>query len=149
MNGDTELLALRLALLAIIFAFVLAASLSMLTGLRRAAAPRAAPSPGRRPTGPRLVLEGVARTGMRPGDSFALAATMSIGRDASSGILLPDPSVSGHHATIQQSGGGWKLTDSGSTNGTLVDGVAIDRRGALLRGGELLTFGAVSLRLHL
>ncbi|KAA0233935.1 FHA domain-containing protein [bacterium] len=147
MSGDTELLVLRLGLLAIIFAFVLAASLGMLTGLRREA-PRASTAPGRSTTGPRLVVEGVARTGMRPGDVFALAGEMTIGRDPSSGILLADPSVSGHHATIQRTTGGWKLTDAGSTNGTFVNGQAIDRRGVLLREGELIAFGAVSLRLH-
>lgn len=146
MSGDTELLVLRMALLAVIFAFVLAASLSMLSGFRPA---RPADRKQPRATGPSLVIEGVARTGMQPGAAFPLAGRMTVGRDAASGILLPDPSVSGHHATIEQVAGGWRVYDAGSTNGTLVEGRPIDRRGTTLRGGELITFGAVALRFHL
>jgi hypothetical protein len=36
---------------------------------------------------------------------------------------LRDPAVSHHHATIEPDGvGGWRITDAGSTNGTVVEG---------------------------
>src|SRR4051812_15833693 len=42
-------------------------------------------------------------------------------------LLLPDPFLSGKHATLQRVYGRWLLEDAGSRNGTFVDGVRVER----------------------
>lgn len=145
MSGSTELLVLRLALIAILFLFVLAAAFAMRSGLRRPA-PAAAAARRRAAAGPRLVVLSPANTGLPVGTEFALAGEMALGRDPANGIMLGDVSVSGEHAIIEHTRQGWRVADLGSTNGTLVNGRRLNGRAALLRGGEQITFGAVVLR---
>lgn len=144
MSDSTELLVLRLALTGMIFLFVLLAGVVLRSGLRprraAVAASRAAPA------GPRLIVVTPGTTGLRPGAEFQVAGEMTIGRDAGNGIVLADPSVSGRHAAIMRVGRDWTVSDLGSTNGTLVNGRAVDGRGHSLRGGEKVVFGAVVLR---
>lgn len=71
-----------------------------------------------------------------------------IGRDESGGLVLADASVSRRHARVVYNDDGTvTVQDMGSTNGTAVNGQPIDR--ALLRPGDHLEVGAVSLRLDL
>ena len=145
MGESTDLLVLRLALIGLIFVFVLGVSLTMRMGLRG----RVAERPARRVTrGSRLVIVVPGRTGFEVGDELAVAGEMTIGRDPANGIVLADPSVSGFHSVLVSLAGGWRLTDNGSTNGTFVDGRAIDGHGVLLRGGEEISFGKVVARLQ-
>lgn len=145
MSGSAELLTLRLAMIGVIFLFVLVAALILRSSLRPVSV-RQAGAATRLVSGPRLVVLAPAGTGLEPGADFQLAPEMHIGRDAANGIVLGDASVSGRHALLTRTARGWKLVDLGSTNGTLVDGRRIDGRGAPLRGGERVTFGAVVLR---
>lgn len=143
MGGETELLLLRLGLLAIVFAFVLVAAAMLRTGLQ----PRAARAASRRvvPGQARLVLGSPSRTGYEPGAVFQVAAEASIGRDPGNSIVLPDASVSSHHAQVRLARG-WRLVDLGSTNGTLLNGRPVDGRGVALQHGDQVTFGAVVMR---
>ena len=43
-------------------------------------------------------------------------------------ITVPDPRMSGKHARLVRAGSGWALEDTGSTNGTFVDGERITSR---------------------
>ena len=66
-----------------------------------------------------------------------------IGSHASNDVVLADPTISRFHCRIQRENGVWRLTDSGSRNGTRVDGVKvlaaeIDREVALTVGDSLL-----------
>ena len=108
MSGSVELLLLRLGLIAIVFAFVFAAALSMRSGLRAPVAGRTL----RSGLGPRFVVIAPGETGIRAGTEIALAGEMSIGRDSTNGIVLGDPSVSGLHATIERvvMAGGSRIT---------------------------------------
>ena len=54
-------------------------------------------------------------------------AAPSLGRSRDCEIMLADANVSRHHAEIRPRGGGWVLTDLGSTNGVSVNGVPVDR----------------------
>ncbi|MCC7363387.1 MAG: FHA domain-containing protein [Dehalococcoidia bacterium] len=146
MNDSVELLTLRLALIGIVFFFVLAAAFALRSGLRprAVAAPRVAPEPRR--SGARLVLTSPAGTGIAPGTEFFLAGEMSLGRDATNGIVLPDASVSGRHAVVEYTRTGWRMADLGSTNGTMVNGRTLDGRAVPLQGGEQIVLGAVVLR---
>ncbi len=148
MSSDNELLALRLAMIAVIFLFVLGVAFMMRAGVAVRDRPRAsrAAAPGRVTAGARLVVLVPARTGLNPGDEFAVLGEMTLGRDGGNGIVLADPSVSGQHAAIVRARDGWRVTDLGSTNGTLVNGKSIDGRGAPLQGGEQVALGSVVLR---
>ena len=78
--------------------------------------------------------------------------TTTIGRDPSlSDIVLPDPAVSRQHTRIKwdQAAGRFMLFDMGSSNGTLVNGVRVQRqvledRDEIRIGGVNLTFVWVS-----
>jgi sigma-54 dependent transcriptional regulator, acetoin dehydrogenase operon transcriptional activator AcoR len=50
---------------------------------------------------------------------------LTIGRDPSSPILVPEQAVSRHHAQIYLLDGRWLVRDLGSRNGTMVDGTYI------------------------
>jgi DNA-binding NtrC family response regulator len=54
--------------------------------------------------------------------------------------LVRDRMVSGQHASIARVGSGFELTDLGSTNGTIVDGVVAQPKAAL-RDGALIFIG--------
>ena len=73
---------------------------------------------------------------------------MTLGRDAGNSIVLADPSVSGRHASIERTRDGWRIVDSGSTNGTVVNGRRVDGRGTFLRGTEQVTIGSIALRFN-
>lgn len=62
--------------------------------------------------------------------------TLTIGRDASSGLALADPRASRRHARLVARGGVLILTDLGSTNGTRVNGQAV-RELAIGAGDEV------------
>lgn len=143
--GPTELLVLRLGLIAVMFLFVAIVALTLRGGL--------AVSVGRSVQGARpreawrLVVVAPGDSGLKRGAAFPLAGTMLVGRDARAGIVIPAGSVSTRHASIERVTGGWKVTDLGSTNGTFVNGRGVDGNGAVLRGGERLTVGGVELQL--
>ncbi|MEX0781770.1 MAG: FHA domain-containing protein [Dehalococcoidia bacterium] len=145
MSSDNELLALRLAMIGVIFLFVLGVAFMMRAGITVRGAARTSRA-GARAAGARLVVLVPARTGLRPGDEFAVLGEMTLGRDGENGIVLADPSVSGRHAALVRTRDGWRLTDLGSTNGTLVNGTSVDGRGAPLAGGEQVALGSVVLR---
>jgi transcriptional regulator with GAF, ATPase, and Fis domain len=48
-----------------------------------------------------------------------------IGSAATNDLVLDDPTISRFHCSIQREGGSWRIVDTGSTNGTRVDGVRI------------------------
>ncbi|HZG95024.1 MAG TPA: FHA domain-containing protein [Mycobacteriales bacterium] len=133
------LLAIKLAFLALLWLFVLAAMRAIrldIFGPRvpkaarpskrsaRAQAPRPAPKPARatsgRPGGkaPRVlhVTEGALAGTKVPLDGTPI----TIGRAPGSTLLLTDDYVSSHHARIFSRDGAWLVEDMGSTNGTFV-----------------------------
>ncbi|MDP9121143.1 MAG: GAF domain-containing protein [Acidobacteriota bacterium] len=72
-----------------------------------------------------------------------------IGRDEACDVVVADDRVSRRHAILRAAGEGWSLTDMGSKNGTLVDGmpatgVPLPRRGWLSLGGLLASFERLS-----
>ena len=96
---------------------------------------KAGPMPGTH-SGPELHLQS--------GQTFKLAGTVTIGRDAA-GITLPDASVSRLHATITvDNAGNVSVTEAGSTNGTLLDGQLL-RKGVSVfaQNGSTVQFGAI------
>jgi hypothetical protein len=99
-----------------------------------------------RPAG--LLVIDCGETGLSPGDVLRLErVTTHLGRAPGSSIVLSDPSVSVRHAVLTYEHGYWWVQDAGSTNGTLLNGVATKQK-LPLRAGDVLTLGQVRLRLE-
>lgn len=72
---------------------------------------------------------------------------VSFGRSSDSGLALPFAAVSKEHGCFRQEGEGWLVCDSGSKNGTVVDGVRVVNGECVpLRDGALLRFGDVTAK---
>jgi len=65
-----------------------------------------------------------------------------IGRATDNDIVLPDASVSRHHAAIESTNGSFRLRDLGSQNGTFVRGERINE--AALQSGDAVRVGDAS-----
>ena len=59
--------------------------------------------------------------------------------------LVRDRMISGQHASITRAGSGFELTDLGSTNGTIVDGVVAQPKAALRDGALIFAGGHVAI----
>ena len=69
-----------------------------------------------------------------------------VGTSPACGLRLEDPHVSRRHFALEVVGARLRLSDLGSTNGTLVNGVVVVE--ALLRGGERIQAGATALEVE-
>ena len=68
----------------------------------------------------------------------------TIGRDAGCDLVLTDMTVSRTHAGLRREGGGWLLTDAGSTNGTRVNGWRVTSP-VPVQAGDRVAFGAMTM----
>jgi uncharacterized RDD family membrane protein YckC len=68
---------------------------------------------------------------------------LSIGRDPSNDVVLPDAMVSRRHAVIECRGSQYYLRDCNSSNGSLVNGDRVSERS--LRDGDLVAIGTARL----
>ena len=72
---------------------------------------------------------------------------MSIGRAHDVAIRLTgDTKVSSHHCVVHNRGGSFSVEDTGSTNGTHVNGRRIRAREVPIRDGDTLRVGKTELR---
>ncbi|MFZ5910030.1 MAG: FHA domain-containing protein [Chloroflexota bacterium] len=70
---------------------------------------------------------------------------LMLGRGTDTGLHLPSPQVSRHHALVQPTrSGGWAITDQNSVNGTFVNGQRIERT-TLLKPGDMIQVGPFRL----
>jgi len=69
-----------------------------------------------------LVLSGPLKDSIIP----LSEAEVTIGREASNGIAIVDPSVSRKHCLLSSQGGRYRVRDLDSRNGTLVNGAAVE-----------------------
>jgi uncharacterized RDD family membrane protein YckC len=74
---------------------------------------------------------------------LARTTILTIGRDPSNDLVLPDSMVSRRHAVIEQRAGQFFLRDSSSANGSVVNGDRVSERG--LRDGDLVAIGSMRL----
>ncbi|HSF83359.1 MAG TPA: FHA domain-containing protein [Anaerolineales bacterium] len=80
-----------------------------------------------------------------PEQEFKLAkASISLGRANTNDIILDDVRVSRSHAQLESSTRGLTLIDLGSSNGTRLNGLRIDR--ATLRPGDTISLGSQQLK---
>jgi diguanylate cyclase (GGDEF)-like protein len=84
-------------------------------------------------------------SGTRLGHRLVLGDTaIDVGRGSAAGLILDADSVSRKHARIERFGGGHKIVDQGSTNGTYVNGVRIKEQ--ILKDGDRIGIGKALLK---
>jgi DNA-binding NtrC family response regulator len=76
--------------------------------------------------------------------AIADGGEISVGTNPGNDLTLTDPSVSRHHCVIAVRARGYQLSDLGSTNGTQVAGIGIDR--AYIKPGIVIDVGQTKLR---
>jgi len=141
MDGFTLVLwGVRLLFLALLYLFLARVIRALLRDLRAAAR-----EPGDRP-GRLVVLE--SPTGEPAvGRAFALEVITPLGRDVNNAIVIDDQFASAEHAVLTYRGRSWYLEDLDSTNGSYINGQAIDGVAALGYGDEI-QIGQVRFRLE-
>src|SRR6187551_955134 len=84
-------------------------------------------------------------SGPRLGHRLVLGdAPVDVGRGSAAGLILDADSVSRKHARIERFGGGHKIVDLGSTNGTYVNGARIKEQ--ILKDGDRIGIGKALLK---
>lgn len=73
----------------------------------------------------------------------AFDGSLSFGRHPDNDVVLDHPRISGRHAALECRGGGWRLVDLGSRNGTSVNKRRLSQPRAI-RVGDVLRFAGVS-----
>ena len=97
------------------------------------------------PSAARLVMTGSSSESEREVLLDAVPESgLSIGRDAENDVVLSDAAVSARHARLVPTELGWELVDLGSSNGSFIDGVRIERQ--VLAGQATLRLGTCDLR---
>lgn len=70
-----------------------------------------------------------------------------VGRSPNADIMLSSPSASWSHFSLEREGEGVRVRDTGSTNGTLVNGVPVEADGMLVAGEALVVAGGNAIHL--
>ncbi len=70
-------------------------------------------------------------------------ALIKIGRAPDNDIVVNHPQVSRHHAVLERTGTTIKITDLGSTNGTMVNGQRVSA--VALNPGDMIQLGTTTL----
>ncbi len=140
---DVLLLALRLLLVVLLYAFLAVVLLMLWRDLRQAANHREAARPG----GQLVVLHTVEEE-LAVGTAFPLQPVTSIGRSPSNTILIPDTYASAQHTLLTWRDGQWWLEDLGSRNGTLLNGTRISDS-TVVSAGDVIGVGRTQLKLEL
>jgi pSer/pThr/pTyr-binding forkhead associated (FHA) protein len=93
-----------------------------------------------------LVIVASGQSGLPVGKAFPLNPVNVIGRSLESDIALNDNFMSAQHALLELRGNEWFLEDTGSTNGTFVNGFEV-RDPTPINYGDIVRVGRVELRL--
>ncbi len=71
---------------------------------------------------------------------------VTVGRAPDNDVVLPDPSVSGHHARLIATAEGYRVSDVGSTNGTYLNAQRLPPQAwRALNVGDTLTVGPYAI----
>jgi hypothetical protein len=142
--SDGLLAILKFCLFALLYLFLARVVWTVVSEMRGAPAPVAAPveprpAPARAKPAPRrpwrlVVVEPLEASGR----VFEVDGEITIGRAAGCGVSIPDDTfVSNVHARVFERSGDVLLEDLGSTNGTLVDGASITALRTLRKGDRI------------
>jgi hypothetical protein len=140
LSVDDILLLGRVAFVVALYLFLLALALLLRRELRARSLTQ-----GERAPGDLLVME-PGETGLEAGERIPLLSTTSVGRDSANDIVLDDTFISSEHATVTWNGKGWVLSDSGSTNGTRLNGKDV-RRPVAMKPGDVVEFGQIKFKM--
>ncbi|MCS7260451.1 MAG: FHA domain-containing protein, partial [Anaerolineae bacterium] len=89
------------------------------------------------------------RHGKRAGQTFSASGpTVTIGRVSGNSVVIDDPQVSRHHASLTFEAGQWVLRDLGSTNGTTLNGKPV-MAPVIVRNGDVIGLGEVMVGVQL
>ncbi|MPZ23697.1 MAG: FHA domain-containing protein [Dehalococcoidia bacterium] len=142
MSEDVTILVVRLAVLALVYLFLVTVIRTVARQLTRARPITAGPADG---SAALLYVVQAGKTGLRAGDPFQLEPSTTIGREKGNGVVLDEDTVSSRHAAVEFHDGRWWLRDLGSTNGTLLNNEPVEEQ-YQLRPGDLIQIGAVRLQ---
>ncbi|MFO7539700.1 MAG: FHA domain-containing protein [Chloroflexota bacterium] len=88
----------------------------------------------------------VVQKGPYPNQEYLLSESpMSVGRSPDNEIAIQDPEISRRHARITYSGGLYQIEDSGSTNGSFVNGRRVQGTVILQHGDRILLGESITL----
>ena len=93
-------------------------------------------TPARGKFAPRLIAIG----GSKPREYPLGPDKTTVGSESDNHVVIDAPSVSRHHAVIQQRLGAYSISDLESTNGTFINGSRL-RNPAVLKRGDEVRFG--------
>jgi hypothetical protein len=136
--------ALRIAFIGLIYLFLFLVLRATVRELHAAA--RAMPSGEGRASTFAVVVRDAAASSLAPGETIALAPKTTIGRATGNTLRVDDPHTSASHAALWYERGQWWLRDLGSSNGTLLNDVAI-RTVVGVRAGDVIQCGRVRFQL--
>ncbi|MFQ5341755.1 MAG: FHA domain-containing protein [Anaerolineae bacterium] len=147
MTLETQVLALRLLLIAGLYLFLLAVAAVAWRELRVSARSEALAMPDQTVSRRTLVVVDTGPSSLHAGDTFRLRPVTSLGRDLANTIVLPDAGASAEHALISMRDGHWWLEDMESTNGTFLNGVRL-KSPTIIAPGDVIRVGHVQLKLE-
>jgi len=139
---DILLLALRLLLAILLYAFLATVLLMLWRDLRQATTSRETIRPG----GQLVVLQTADET-LTVGTAFPLQPITSIGRSPANTIPIPDTYASAQHTLLTWREGQWWLEDRDSRNGTLLNGTRISGP-TVVSAGDVIGVGRTQLKLE-
>lgn len=125
-------LALRLALVGLIYLFLARVVAALLADLHATGQPGV----------PVLRLVPVEGAGAR---NLTIKGRASIGRGPNTDVVIPDPYISAEHAIVYWRDGAWWIADTGSTNGTFHNGRSVAAESPIGEGDEI-QLGGVTFR---
>jgi hypothetical protein len=143
---DLAILALRIALVVVLYAFVVLVVRAAARGLNAAApAPAGDVAVRKSAASLRLMVLAEGSSELVAGEVLEVADGAVLGRAARAHVVVADATVSGEHARVARVGRAWVVSDLGSTNGTRVNDSPVDgeRR---LADGDILALGNVRLK---
>jgi hypothetical protein len=80
---------------------------------------------------------------------YSSPGPISVGRTPDNDVTIPESSISARHCFLRVLGAEISLTDAGSTNGTLVNGVKLAAKKAqTVVEGDVITLGRFNLGFH-
>src|SRR5438105_12240995 len=112
---DVVILALRLALVGLLYLFLLSVMRFAARGLRTAPAVARPPADSAEL---RLIVVDAGGAALRAGQVVRLNDGATLGRGTAADVVLADSTVSAEHARVFRVGRAWVVSDLGSTNGT-------------------------------
>ncbi|MCL1841288.1 MAG: FHA domain-containing protein [Propionibacteriaceae bacterium] len=107
----------------------------------------AAPNPKRRGRAQAEQARLVVVAGSGVGDSVPLTGDITLGRAGDCTLDIEDDYASSHHARLYRDDQSWIIADTGSTNGTYINGVHI-ARATRVGEGDIIRIGRTQLKIE-